>query len=180
MQSRRGPMAALLCGVLTIFALAAVSSPAQSEVPFTFTLPQSQVTLKISELALRPDPVGDARPGYFKLSRAEPLLILSGWLEPAQQYKGLEAFWAAELTSPALAGARAPTRVEKLREGAWEVVAYDVSIPGLVQSHLRAERVEANTWIDLHLSTRVADPGKSAKTRADLLKVLRQVQVVKK
>jgi len=173
-------MVALLRGTLTMSTLVAASGPAQSEVPFTFTVPQSQVILQISEPALRSDPVGDARPGYFKLTRAEPLLTLSGWLEPAQQYKGLEAFWAGELQSPALAGAMAPTRVEKLREGTWEVVAYDVSVPGLVQSHLRAERVEANTWIDLHLSIRVADPGKSAKSRADLLKVLRQVQVVQK
>lgn len=179
MQSRRRSMAALWCAALTAI-LAAASSPARCEGPFTFTLPQSQVAVKLSEPALRSDPVDGARPGYFKLSRAEPLLILSGWLEPAQQYKGLEAFWAAELTSPALAGAMAPTRVEKLREGAWEVIAYDVSVPGLVQSHLRAERVEANTWIDLHLSTGGADPGKSAKSRAELLKVLRQVQVVKK
>ncbi|WP_139017449.1 hypothetical protein [Bradyrhizobium sp. STM 3809] len=173
-------MAALLCGVVTILALAAVGRPAQSEVPFTFTMPQSQVTLKISEPALRADPVEGARPGYFKLSRAQPLLIVSGWLEPAQQYKGLEAFWAGELRSPALAGARAPTRVETLREGAWEVVAYDVSVPGLIQSNLRAERVEANTWIDLHLSTGAADPSKAATSRAELLKVLRQVQIVRK
>ncbi|CCD93573.1 exported hypothetical protein [Bradyrhizobium sp. ORS 375] len=173
-------MVALLCGVMTTCVLAVVSGPAQSEVPITFTVPQSQIMLKISEPALRSDPVEGARPGYFKLSRAQPLLIVSGWLEPAQQYKGLDAFWAAELQSPALTGAAAPMRVETLREGTWEVVAYDVSLPGLVQSHLRAERVEANTWIDLHLSTRVADPSKAAKSRADLLKVLRQVQVVRK
>ncbi|GLH75467.1 hypothetical protein SSBR45G_03750 [Bradyrhizobium sp. SSBR45G] len=179
MRVRFGARAVSLFGAMTAV-LGAVSGPAQSEVPFTFTVPQSQVIVKISEPALRSDPVEGARPGYFKLSRARPLLILSGWLEPAQQYKGLEAFWAAELRSPALTGATAPTHVETLREGGWEVVAYDVSVAGLVQVHLRAERVEANAWIDLHLSTRAADTSKTAKSRAELLKVLRQVQIVRK
>ena len=66
-----------------------------------------------------------------------------------------------------------------LREGAWEVVAFDVSVAGATQSNLRAERVEAGTWIDLHLST-VARATPSTKLRADLLAGLRQVQVLQK
>ena len=67
-----------------------------------------------------------------------------------------------------------------LQEGAWEVVAFDVSLPGAIQSNLRAERVEDGTWVDLHLSTiaRAATP--STKLRAELLATLRKVQVLKK
>ena len=53
-------------------------------------------------------------------------------------------------------------------------------MPGAIQSNLRAERVEANTWIDLHLSTIARDTSPPAKLRADLLAALRQVQIVKK
>jgi hypothetical protein len=163
-----------------IVALTTLSGVARSEVPFTFTVPQSRVLVKVSDPSLLPDATASAKPNYFKLIRREPLLIVSGWLEPAQQYKGLNAFWEGESRSPVYTGALAPTRVEMLREGAWEVVAFDVSAPGAVQSNLRAERVEAGTWIDLHLSTiaRAATP--STKLRAELLALLRQVQVLQK
>jgi hypothetical protein len=81
------------------------------------------------------------------------MLILSGWLEPAERYKGLDAFWDSEKKAPVYGGALAPTRVEMLRGGPWEVVAFDVALPGGAQSNLRAERVLGGTWIDLHLST---------------------------
>lgn len=178
MRSRAGHGFALLCTVCMI-ALTVLSGVARSEVPFTFTMPQSRVVVKVSDPSLLPDAAA-AKPNYFKLTRREPLLIVSGWLEPAQQYKGLDAFWEGEARSPAYAGARAPTRVETLREGAWEVVAFDVSVPGALQSNLRAERVEAGTWIDLHLSTIAPATIPPAKLRVQLLAALRQVQIVQK
>lgn len=162
-----------------IVSFAALSGVARSEVPFNFTMPQSRVVVKVSDPSLLPDAAA-AKPNYFKLARQEPPLIVSGWLEPAQQYKGLNAFWEGESRSPAYAGARAPVRVETLREGAWEVVAFDVSLPGAVQSNLRAERVEAGTWIDLHLSTVARATIPPTKLRAELMAALRQVQVLVK
>jgi hypothetical protein len=176
MRSRARHRFALLC---TFVVLTALSDVAWSEVPFTFTVPQSRVLVKVSDPSFLPDATAGAKPNYFKLSRQEPLLIVSGWLEPAQRYKGLKAFWEGELRSPAFAGPLAPIQVEMLREGAWEVVAYDVSIRGAIQSNLRAERVEAGTWIDLHLST-LARATPSTKLRAELLATLRKVQVLKK
>ncbi|MBR0776995.1 hypothetical protein JQ625_19335 [Bradyrhizobium diazoefficiens] len=179
MRYHAGPGFALLYAVCVV-AFIALSGVARAEVPFTFTVPQSQVLLKITVPLLVRDVTPSTKPNYFKLTRKEPFLIVSGWLEPAQGYKGLTAFWDSESRSPAFAGPRAPIRVEKLREGAWEVVAFDLSVPGVVQSNLRAERVEANTWIDLHLSTTVPATSPSTKVRAELLAALRQVQVLQK
>jgi hypothetical protein len=179
MWSRAWPGFALLCS-FCIVALTALGGVARAEGPFTFTMPQSRVVVKISDASLLPDAAASAKPNYFKLTRQEPLLIFSGWLEPEQQYKGLNAFWESESRSPVYAGARAPIRVEMLREGKWEVVAFDVSLPGVVQSNLRAERVEAGTWVDLHLSTIARDTIPPAKLRAGLLAALRQVQVLPK
>jgi len=153
-------------------------APAPSGGPFTFTMPQSKVIVKVSDASLRPD--ASNRPNYFKLTRLAPLLILSGWLEPSARYKGLEAFWEAEKKSPVMQPPLAPTRIEMLREGRWEVVAFDVPLPGGggAQSNLRAERVEAGTWIDLHISTASAKP--SATMRAELLAALRKVEIVVK
>src|SRR5262245_7537233 len=147
--------------------------------PFTFTVPQSRVVVKVSDPSLRLDDASSAGRNYFKLARSDPQLILSGWLEPASSYKGLKEFWRAESRSPAYAGALAPTRVEMLRNGPWEVVAFDVAAPGGGTSvHVRAERVQAGTWIDLHLSTTSARS--PAELRAELLAELGQVQVVDK
>lgn len=41
-------------------------------------------------------------------------------------------------TSPAYEGAGQPTNVALLKEGAWEVVAFDVPVPGGTSAHLRA------------------------------------------
>jgi hypothetical protein len=155
------------------------SAPATANGPFTFTVPPSRVIVKVSDASLRPEDAARARPGYFMLTRVEPPLILSGWLEPAERFKGIEAFWEAEKRSPAFAGPLAPIRVGMLREGAWEVVAFDVQLPGGgTQANLRAERVEAGTWIDLHLSTASTRP--PATLRTELLAALRHVEVVKK
>jgi hypothetical protein len=36
--------------------------------------------------------------------------------------------------------------------GKWKVATYEISLGGARQSNIRAEWVEAGTWIDLHLS----------------------------
>ena len=77
-----GFRAALLCAY-SIVAIMALSDVARAEVPFTFTVPQSKILLKITTPSLVPDASASARPNYFKLTRREPLLIVSGWLEPA-------------------------------------------------------------------------------------------------
>jgi hypothetical protein len=160
-------------------ALAQGAGPAPSTPggPFTFTVPQSRVVVKVADASLLPDTAA-AKPNYFKLTRRDPLLIVSGWLEPAERYKGLDALWEEEKRAPVYAGPLAPVRVETLREGPWEVVAFDVALPGGTQSNLRAERVMAGTWIDLHISTASTRP--SATLRAELRAALRKVEVVQK
>ncbi len=165
--------------LLLVAGLAPAPIHAEPGGPFTFTVPQSTVIVKVSDPSLRPDEAAAVGPSYFKLSRREPQLILSGWLEPASRYKGLKEFWQSESRSPAYAGAGAPTRVEMRRAGPWEVVAFDVPVPGGgTSAHVRAERVQGGTWIDLHLSTTSARP--PATLRAELLAALRQVEVAEK
>lgn len=145
---------------------------------FEFTIPQSRVIVRVPEMGLRPDDDESPGPNYFKLSKSEPQLILSGWLEPASRYEGLEAFWKNEKRSPAYAGALAPRRVETIQVGPWEVVAFDVPVGGGTSAHLRAERVLAGTWIDLHLSTTSARA--ATVLRAELVGALGKIEVVEK
>lgn len=145
---------------------------------FEFTVPESRVVVKVPDIGLQRDDPAGGGPRYFKLSRSSPQLILSGWLEPASQYKGLKAFWESETRSPAYAGAGAPTRVQMLQVGPWEVVAFDVAVPGGTSAHLRAERVQAGTWIDLHLSS--TSTRAPAALREELVAALRTVKIVQK
>jgi hypothetical protein len=172
----RLPIAALL---LALCAASGTAHAQTSDGPFTFTVPQSRVIVRVSDTSLRPDPAEPSRPGYFKVMRRDPQLIVSGWLEPGARYKGIKAFWEGESKSPAYAGPLAPTRVEMSQNGAWEVVAYDVALPGgITSAHLRAERVQAGTWIDLHLSTTSTRP--AAALRAELITALGRVEIVEK
>jgi hypothetical protein len=162
----------------TAHAQGTAQAPAAADAPFTFTLPPSQVIVKMSDTSLRPDETGSG-PNYFKLMRRDPLLIVSGWLEPAERYRGLKDFWESESRSPAYAGRLAPVRIEMIQRGPWEVVAYDVPLPGIgTSAHLRAERVQAGTWVDLHLSTTSAQPPDTL--RAELLMALDGIAVVDK
>ncbi len=152
--------------------------------PFEFTVPQSRVVVRVPDPRLHEEP-RMRKPGYFFLTTDEPpSLIISGWLEPESRYKGLKDFWAEETKSPAYADKAAPIRVEMLRVGPWEVVAYDIPIqpegaiaPG-TNANLRAERVLAGTWVDLHLSSTSPEP--PATLRERLLSALRGVEVVEK
>ncbi len=177
---RRAVMALVIlvcCAPAAAQAQGAAPSPLTGGAPFTFTVPQSRVMVRVADPALVADEPGP-KPNYFKLTRREPMLIVSGWLEPAERYKGLDAFWEAEKKAPVYSGPLAPTRVEMLREGPWEVVAFDVALPGGTQSNLRAERIMAGTWIDLHLSTASTRP--PAGLRAELRAALRKIEVVQK
>jgi hypothetical protein len=153
------------------------SAAASANGAFEFSVPQSRVKVRVPGMGLGQDEVNAER-RYFRLSRSNPQLIVSGWLEPASAYKGLKEFWESERRSPAYAGDGAPTRVELTKVGAWEVVAFDVVVPGGTSAHVRAERVQAGTWIDLHLSTTSARA--ATVLREELFKALRAVEVVER
>src|SRR5256885_14376538 len=99
MRSRVGHRFALLC-TFWIVAFSTWSGAAQSQVPFTFTVPQSKILVKVSDPSLLPDAAVRTKPNYFKLTRRQPLLIVSGWPEPAPRDKGLKAFWRGESPYP--------------------------------------------------------------------------------
>jgi len=79
--------------------------PAAPGGPFTFTVPQSRVIVKVSDPMLRADDAARAGASYFKLARRDPQLILNGWLDPTSRQKGLQGFWESEGRGPAYAGA---------------------------------------------------------------------------
>ena len=130
------------------------ATTAGSSAPFNFTAPESRLNLNIPAGGFVSDtsPSASASPRYFKLTRSSPNLIISGWFEPSGHYKGMRDFWAAESKALAKTGLPPVQNVTFSKTGNWEIVAYDLVLPGVSNSNLRAELNQAGTWIDLHLS----------------------------
>jgi len=131
------------------------------------TLPKGQFT------SSQPD-ASSGNPRYFSFQDKKAALIVSGWFEPEQAFNGLEDFWAGEQRSLTQNGIRIENIVkDKIQK--WQVVLYEVRLPGGRSSNMRAEFVQAGTWIDLHLSVTSDRP--EAENQAALRKVLETIRV---
>jgi hypothetical protein len=103
-------------------------------------------------------------PRYFFFTDRSRGWNFSGWFERAERYKGIKEFWRAENRDDKLEARK--VSIEKC--GPWEVVLYWVELPAvlgggkgnpkMVGHEMRAECVQADTWIDLHFSVVSASP----------------------
>jgi hypothetical protein len=59
--------------------------------------------------------------------------------------------------------------------GKWETIFYDVDVPNITNTHIRAEWAEQGTWIDVHISVTTQEPNDVARDIA--LRVLNSIQV---
>lgn len=141
------------------------------------------ITVPVSRLALRmpkagfkrsapSTPVGStASPRYFKFEDKVRGIILSGWFESGQRFTGVK-----EPPVGSFEGEPLPHRnVSFDKLGSWDVVFYDVSFRSTITANLQAHLVQADTWIELHLS---AYPDRSmADQRALLAETIRSIQI---
>jgi hypothetical protein len=126
------------------------------------TVPVSHVTLVVPEAGLRlikADSGGSTRsPRYFYLKDdAKGERIVSGWFESALRVKDvkqtLQGSWDVEGANLKKAGFE-PYDVVVGGIGDWATISYQIQVPTKAGSsvHIRASRIIADTWIDLHLS----------------------------
>lgn len=137
--------------------------------------PVSQLTLTIPKGNLVADRPGKD-PMYFSFADDAHRLIVSGWFSPANGFRDIKEFWAAESANwKQRTGFPEPSNVTFEQTGSWNLVFYDVVVPGGVSSNVRAHWVEAGTWIDLHVSKTAA--GRSVDLRTDLRNFLKTLAV---
>jgi hypothetical protein len=117
---------------------------------------------------------GSQSPGYFSFDDRAAGLVVSGWFEPDQAFKGMDAFWGGERRGLATNGIQIQDVVMG-KTGSWQTVLYDMLVPGGRSSNMRAESVRAGTWIDLHLS--VTTRHSEADNRETLQKSLDAIRV---
>jgi hypothetical protein len=148
---------------------------------YELTVPVSRLmmTLPKSDFAQKKETTGAASdsPRYFYFRAKSTDLILSGWFESADGFSGINKFWAGETAGWKRTGIPAPTNVSFDNIGRWQVILYDIELPGAkgANPHIRAEWIEAGTWIDIHLSLTTDQP--LAEARRTLRSVLESIEV---
>jgi hypothetical protein len=153
----------------------------QTNTHYVLTVPASRLVMQFPKGTFSPADreTGGATnsPRYFSFRDRDLPLIISGWFEPAQGFAGIQDFWAKE-TAAWNKQLAPPQNVAFSKNGGWEVVAYEIPVPNITNSHLRAHWVQAGTWIDLHLSLTNRQPARDA--RALLAAFLATVSVSEK
>ncbi len=136
------------------------------------------MTIPRSELAVVHDSGsgGTASARYFHLEDTAHGIIISGWFESANQYRGIKQFWKGEVEAWKKSGAPMPRNESFQKAEKWDMVLFDVKVPGGSNTHIRAEWVERDTWIDVHISVTTTDPIDAARTTA--MNMLRGIRVV--
>ena len=119
---------------------------------------------------------GTASPRYFHLEDTTRGIIISGWFESANQYRGFTQFWKGETESWKKAGGPKPRNESLQKSEKWEMALYDVKVPGGSNTHIRAEWVDLGTWVDVHISVTSTEAIDAA--RATAMNVLKGIRVV--
>jgi hypothetical protein len=149
------------------------------------TVPVSHVTLVVPEAGLRvikKDSGGStSSPRYFYLKDdAKGERIVSGWFESALRIKDvkqtLRGSWDVEGANLKKAGFE-PFDVVFGEIDDWATISYQIQIPTENGSsvHIRASRIIADTWIDLHLS--VTSTASQEDNRALVMQLLKSMTV---
>jgi hypothetical protein len=142
----------------------------QTGTHYVLAVPVSRLVMQFPKGALvpaSPDTGGATRsPRYFYFQDRDTALIVSGWFEPQQAFAGIQKFWDDEVASwnkklPA------PQDVAFSKNRGWETIAYEVPVPSITNTNLRAHWVQAGTWIDMHLSLTNRQPIREARARLE-------------
>ena len=179
-----------LAGLILVPALAAgQSTPASEQLTITEEAERFVLTVPVSRLEVT-IPKGDLKvvrathggstdnPRYFNLQGKDPRLIVTGWVEPDRDYRGIQNLWNGEVAAWKKRGDPEPKEVSFEKLGSWDAVVYDVAVGSFVNSHIRASWVQAGTWIDVHLSLTMERP--TAELRRRLREELGSIRVAEK
>jgi hypothetical protein len=155
-------------------------SIAETDGSYRISVPVSHLAMTVPRGAfgISSDPQHDASNGarYFALQDRAHAVMISGWLEPADGYKGIKPMWEGETAAWQQHQLPEPKNVAFLNVGKWEVVSYDMYVPGANSAHLRCEWNADGTWIDLHISVTSKTSIGTARTTA--MSALKSIQVV--
>lgn len=154
---------------------------------FYLTVPVSHLAMTIPAKGLKQDAAGK-RAGsqsarYFYLHDPGRQLVVSGWFEAAQDYKGARLLWLREVVQFRRKTGDKLKDERFTRIGKWEVIHYlqdtltGKKLPRAIPN-LRAHWVEAGTWIEVHLS--LAENISREAADRELEAVLKSIKISRK
>ncbi len=150
---------------------------------FMLTVPISKLTMTIPKAGLsnaksRTGGSTDS-PRYFLFEGKKEGINISGWFESDKSFTSAEKVWEDDTREWARGGLPTPTNVVFQKVGRWETVIYDyLPMSSVSNTHIRAQWVEAGTWIDLHISLTSDMP--LAECRKRLMALLKRIKVGEK
>lgn len=161
----------------------AVSKPEETSKPqeesYAFTFPESRLVLTIPKGGLVPSKSvkggSTDNPRYFSFEDRNLGIMVSGWFEPEQRFLGTRKLWEGDTNEWRKNGLPAAQDEKFTKYEGWDTVIYDMALPPVTNSHVRAHWVQAGTWIDLHLS--IVSDQTSAQARDKLLTLLQTFEV---
>ena len=112
---------------------------------------------------------------YFYFEDRPQNLFVSGWFESESEFRGIKKFWESETAAWKKKGLPEAQDVSFADIGKWKAILYDIHIPSVNDSHIRAHWVQAGTWIDIHLSMAADRP--VPEIRAALRDTLNSIRV---
>jgi hypothetical protein len=149
---------------------------------FVLTVPMGRLVMTIPKGGLlRVPSTGQGstnNPRYFLFDDQALHLIISGWFESDHEFSDIRRFWAGETAAQKQLGLPEPQDVRFETIGSWKAIIYDIALPGNGNSHIRAECVQAGTWIDAHLSLTSELPQKGRRAR--LREILEAIRISEK
>jgi len=153
---------------------------------YELTVPVSQLIMTIPKGGLQQKKmsIGGStdNPRYFLFENKSIGLLVSGWFEPEQKFSGIKEYWDDNIKSWRRSGQPEPQDVSFIKVGRLDVIMYNLPIPlgvpAKTNSHMRANWVQAGTWIDLHIS--ITSNRSSAESRSKLFEFLQTIQVKEK
>lgn len=135
------------------------------------------VTIPKKELKNHVEPGSKMNPRYFLFQdERRPDISVSGWIEKAEGFTSVKKIWQDDKIQWQINSLPEPAAVEFKKIGGWDAVLYDMRIGDTTHSNIRAHWIQANTWVDIHISA-ISAPKSPKQTRATLLKMLERVHV---
>ncbi len=120
---------------------------------YEITVPVSRLRMVIPKEHFVPAPEQAGNDStYFQLTDATKNIFVSGWIEPQDEFKGIQKFWAGETAAWKKNNLPPPEATEFMKIGKWDAVTYQIALPSGSNPHIRAHWLQDGTWIDLHLS----------------------------
>lgn len=145
---------------------------------YEMQVPVSELYMIISKDNFPTKGSGEFGGGYFILKNDAENCMLSVWFDSANRFNGTEKKWQDYVEIIRRKGWPLPQDIQFQKIDGWDTVLYDDKLPKFTVSNIRANWIQAGTWIDLHLSMLVKST--SDESRAKLVGILKTIQVKEK